>query len=91
MTWRNCVRSVVDAERKYYTNLHELQEKVARLEAVQILRKLLVVCTDPADAIGKLIELSIQYMGVEKALVALPAEDGCEIDGLKGYSRRQAG
>ena len=82
---------LVHAERKYYKSLRELQEKVARLEAVQTLSKLLVACTDPADAIGKLVELSIQYMGVEKAIVARPAKDGYEIGALKGYSRRQAG
>lgn len=82
---------LVDAERKYYTNLHELQEKVARLEAVQTLSKLLATCTDPADAIDRLVELSIQYMGVEKAIVVRPTEDGYEVGAFKGYSRRQAG
>ena len=84
-------QKLVDAERKYYTNLDNLREKVARLEAVQTLSRLLVACTDPADAIGKLVELSIQYMGVEKAIVVRPAENGYEIGALKGYSRRQAG
>jgi len=82
---------LVDAERKYYTNLQELREKVARLEAVQTLSKLLATCTDPADALERLVELSVQYMGVEKAIVVRPAEEGYEVGALKGYSRRQAG
>jgi len=84
-------QKLVDAERKHYTNLHVLQEKLARLEAVQTLSKTLVACTDPADAIDRLVELSIQYMGVEKAIVVRPAEDGYEIGALKGYSRKQTG
>ncbi|MDA9981651.1 adenylate/guanylate cyclase domain-containing protein [Gammaproteobacteria bacterium] len=84
-------QKLVGAERKYYTNLHVLQEKLARLEAFQTLSKLLVPCTNPVDALAKLAELSIQYMGVEKAIVIQPIESGYEITALKGYSRRQAG
>ena len=80
-------QKLVDAERKYYTNLKLLQEKLARLEAVQMLSKLLIACTDPADVLDKLVELSIQYTGVEKAIVVQPVEDGYEIGALKGYSR----
>ncbi len=49
-------QKLVGAERKYYTNLHVLQEKLARLEAFQTLSKLLVTCTDPVDALAKLAE-----------------------------------
>ena len=84
-------QQLVDAERKYYTNLHVLQEKLARLEAVQTLSNLLIACTDPVDALDKLVELSIKYMSVEKALVLLPVEDGYEIGALKGYSRKRTG
>jgi class 3 adenylate cyclase len=82
-------QKLVEAERKYYTSLHVLREKLARLEAVQALSKVLIACSDPADALNKLAELSIQYMGVEKAIVAQPVEQGYEIRALKGYSRRQ--
>lgn len=82
---------LVDSERKYYTNLHVLEEKLARLEAVQKLSKLLIACTDPADALDTLVELSIQYMGVEKAIAIQPVEGGYEIGALRGYSRRQVG
>jgi class 3 adenylate cyclase len=84
-------QKLVDAERKYYTNLQVLQEKLARLEAFQALNKLLVACTDPLEALDKLVELSIQYMGVEKAIVIQPVASGYEIAALKGYSRRQVG
>ena len=84
-------QKLVDAERKYYKNLQVLQEKLARLEAFQTLSKLLVACTDPADALAKLAELSIQYMGVEKAVVIQPVASGYEIAALKGYPRRQVG
>ena len=83
-------QKLVDAERKYYTNLKVLEEKLSRLEAVQTLSKLLIACTDPADVLDKLTELSIQYMGVEKAIVVQPVDGGYEIGALKGYSRRQA-
>lgn len=82
-------QKLVDAERKYYTNLHVLEEKLARLEAVQMLSKNLIACTDPVDALGKLVELSIQYMGVEKAIVVQPVEGGFKIGALKGYSRKR--
>ncbi|MGI9317051.1 MAG: adenylate/guanylate cyclase domain-containing protein [bacterium] len=82
-------QKLVDAERKYYTNLDVLQEKLARLEAFQTLSKILVACLDPVDALTKLTELSIQYMGVEKALVIQPIENGFGITALKGYPRRQ--
>lgn len=82
-------QKLVDAERKYYANLTQLEEKLARLEAVQTLSKLLIRCTDPADTLDKLTELSVQYMGVEKAIVAQPADGGYEIGALKGYARRQ--
>ena len=84
-------QKLVNAERKYYTNLHVLQEKLARLEAFQTLSKLLVACTDPVDALAQLAELSIRYMGVEKAIVIQPLESGYEITALKGYPRRQVG
>jgi class 3 adenylate cyclase len=84
-------QKLVGAERKYYTNLHVLQEKLARLEAFQTLSKILATCTDPVDALAKLAELSIQYMGVEKAIVVQPLESGYEITAIKGYSRRQVG
>jgi len=83
-------QKLVDAERKYYSNLNVLEEKLARLEAVQTLSKLLIACTDPTDVLDKLAELSVQYMGVEKAIVIQPVDDGYEIGALKGYSRRQA-
>jgi len=79
------------AERKYYTNLNVLQEKLSRLEAFQTLSKLLVACTDSTEVLTKLAELSIQYMGVEKAIVVQPIERGYGITALKGYSRRQTG
>lgn len=84
-------QKLVDAERKYYTNLNVLQEKLARLEAVQTLSKHLIACTDPADALDKLVELSIRDMGVEKAIVIQPVAGGYEIGALKGYSRRRLG
>jgi len=82
-------QKLVDAERKYYTNLHVLQEKLARLEAIQTLSEVLIACTDPADALNRLVEISIRNMAVEKAVVVQPIEDGYRIGALKGYSRRQ--
>ncbi len=82
-------QKLVDAERKYYTNLQVLQEKLARLEAIQTLSEVLIACTDPADALNGLVEISIRNMGVEKALVIQPAGDGYRISALQGYSRRQ--
>jgi len=83
-------QKLVDAERKYYANLNVLEEKLGRLGAVQTLSKLLLACTDPADALDKLVELSVHYMAVEKAIVAQPVEGGYGIGAMKGYSRRQA-
>jgi class 3 adenylate cyclase len=82
-------QKLVDAERKYYTNLHVLQEKLERLEAIQTLSEVLIGCTDPTDVLNMLVEISIRNMGVEKALVVQPIEDGHRICALKGYSRRQ--
>ena len=81
---------LVDAERKYYVNLQVLEEKLARLEAVQALGRLLITCTDPAEALDKLVELSVRDMGVEKAIVIQPSDLGYEIRAIRGYSRRQA-
>jgi class 3 adenylate cyclase len=82
-------QKLVDAERKYYTNLQVLQEKLARLEAIQTLSEVLIACTDPADALNGLVEISIRNMGVEKALVIQPAGDGYMIGAIQGYSRRK--
>ena len=35
-------QKLVDAERKYYANLHVLKEKLNRIEALQALSKLLI-------------------------------------------------
>jgi class 3 adenylate cyclase len=82
-------QKLIDAERKYYTNLHVLQEKLARLEAIQMLSEILITCTDPADAFNRLVETTIRYLGVEKAVVLQPVEGVYRIVALKGYSRRQ--
>ena len=60
-------QKLISAERKYYSSLELLEEKLARLEAVQTLSKHLITCTDPVEVLDKLVELSIQYTGVEKA------------------------
>jgi class 3 adenylate cyclase len=84
-------QKLVDAERKYYTNLQVLQEKLDRLEAIQTLSEILIKCTDSADSLNKLVETTIRYMGVEKAAVLLPVEGVYEIRALSGYSRMQDG
>jgi len=84
-------QKLVDAERKYYTNLQVLQEKLDRLEAIQTLSEILIKCTDSADALNKLVETTIRYMGVEKAAVLLPVAGGYGIRALNGYSRMQDG
>ena len=81
---------LLEAERKYYTNFEVLQEKVTRLEAVQTLSKLLIEQNDPAEALEKLVELSIRLMGVEKATVCRPVDGGFEVGALRGYSRRSS-
>lgn len=80
-------QKLVDAERKYYANLHILEEKLARIEALQALSKLLIGYTTPSEALDKLVELSVREMGVEKAVVTKPADGGYEICSLRGYSR----
>ncbi len=82
-------KRLVDAERKYYANLHELQEQLTRLNAVQALSKLLIGYGDPADALDKLVELSVRDFGVEKAAILQPRESGYRVAALRGYSRRR--
>ena len=79
-----------DAERKYYANLHELQEQLTRLNAVQVLSKLLISYGDPDGALDKLVELSVRDFGVEKAIVLQPRSSGYAVVAMKGYSRRRA-
>lgn len=79
-----------DAERKYYANLHELQEQLTRLNAVQVLSKLLIGYGDPDGALDKLVELSVRDFGVEKAVVLQPRGSGYAVVAIKGYSRRRA-
>ena len=81
---------LADAERNYYANLHELQEQLARLNAVQVLSKLLIGYGDPDGALDKLVELSVRDFGVEKAIVLQPRSDGHAVVAIKGYSRRRA-
>ena len=81
---------LADAERNYYANLHELQEQLARLNAVQVLSKLLIGYGDPDAALNKLVDLSIRDFGVEKAIVLQPRGDGYAVVAIKGYSRRRA-
>ena len=88
----NSVRQkLVNAERKYYTNLHMLQEKLAKLEAIQTLSEILITCTEPTDVLNSLVETTIKYMGVEKAVVIQPDGGGYKIVAIKGYSRKQVG
>lgn len=82
-------KRLVDAERKYYANLHELQEQLTRLNAVQALSKLLIGYGDPASALDKLVELSVRDFGVEKAAILQPRESGYRVAALRGYSRRR--
>jgi class 3 adenylate cyclase len=82
-------KRLVDAERKYYANLHELQEQLTRLNAVQVLSKLLIGYGDPDDALDKLVELSVRDFGVEKAAILQPRESGYRVAALRGYSRRR--
>ena len=82
-------KRLVDAERKYYANLHQLQEQLTRLNAVQALSKLLIGYGDPADALDKLVELSVRDFGVEKAAILQPRESGYRVAALRGYSRRR--
>ncbi|MCH7567361.1 MAG: adenylate/guanylate cyclase domain-containing protein [Nitrospirae bacterium] len=82
-------KRLVDAERKYYANLHELQEQLTRLNAVQALSKLLIGYGDPASALDKLVELSVRDFGVEKAAILQPRESGYRVTALRGYSRRR--
>lgn len=81
---------LVDAERKYYANLHQLQEQLTRLNALQTLSKLLISCDEPADALDKLAELSIRDFGVEKAVVLRHMQGGYRVAAVRGYSRRRA-
>ena len=83
-------KRLVDAERKYYGNLDELQEQLTRLNALQVLSKLLIGYSDPASAVDKLVELSVRDFGVEKAIALQPSEGGYRVAALKGYSRRRA-
>jgi class 3 adenylate cyclase len=78
-----------DAERKYYANLHELQEQLSRVSAVQVLSKFLIGYGEADDAFDKLVELSIRDFGVEKAIVLQPNGNGYTVAGIKGYSRRR--
>ncbi len=82
-------KRLVDAERKYYANLHQLQEQLTRLNAVQALSKLLIGYGDPASALDKLVELSVRDFGVEKAAILQPRESGYRVAALRGYSRRR--
>jgi hypothetical protein len=77
-------KRLVDAERKYYANLHELQEQLTRLNAVQALSKLLIGYGDPASALDKLVELSVRDFGVEKAAILQPREIGYRVAALRG-------
>jgi class 3 adenylate cyclase len=79
-----------EAERKYYANLHELQEQLTRANAVQVLSKLLIGFDDPDGALDKLVELSVRDFGVEKAIVLQPHGKGYAVVAAKGYSRRRA-
>lgn len=86
----NSVRQkLVNAERKYYTNLHMLQEKLAGLEAIQTLSENLIVCTEPTDVLNRLVETTIKYMGVEKVVVIQPDGGRYKVVAIKGYSRKQ--
>ena len=82
-------KRLVDAERKYYANLHQLQEQLTRLNAVQALSKRLIGHGDPDDALDKLVELSVRDFGVEKAAILQPRESGYRVAALRGYSRRR--
>lgn len=77
-------QKLVGAERKYYTNLHVLQEKLARLEAIQSLSEVLIACTDDTEAMNKLVETTIRSMGVEKAVVFLPFDNGYRSVAVQG-------
>ncbi len=78
-----------DAERKYYANLHELQEQLTRQNAVQALSKVLLGYGDPEGALDKLVALSVRDFGVEKAVVLQPRDNGYAVAAIKGYSRRR--
>lgn len=80
-------RKLIDAERKYYAGLSDLEEKLARIEALQDLSKRLNGYTELKDALEKLGELSVQEMGVEKAVITRPVEGGHEVCAVRGYSR----
>jgi len=80
---------LLEAERKYYDNLHLLQDKLDKLNSVQTLNKFLASGSDYNEAVNKLVEISVSDMGVEKALFLEPDENGYKITSLKGYSRRK--
>lgn len=88
---RELSQKLIIAERKYYSNLKLLEEKLARLEVFQKLSKRLIACTDPAEVLDKLAELSIQYAGIEKAVIIQPQDQEFKIAALKGYSRSKTG
>lgn len=83
-------KKLVDAERKYYNNLRVLEEKLARLEALQILNRGLMSCTDSTMALGHLVDTSVLHMAVEKALVVQPTDGGYAISAMGGYSRSRS-
>ena len=82
-------QKLVDAERKYYSNLNVLEEKLARLEAIQSLSEVLIACIDDAEVLSKLVETTIRSMGVEKAVVLLSSDNGYRSVAVQGYSRKQ--
>ncbi len=57
----------MEAERKYYDNLGILEDKLARLTALQVLSENLLACSDPGEALEHLVEVAVLHMGVEKA------------------------
>ena len=78
-----------DAERKYYGNLHQLQEQLTRQQSVQELSKNLIRTGDPLIALDQMAESSVRNFGVEKAVILHPQESGYCISTLRGYSRRK--
>ena len=78
-----------DAERKYYANLHDLQEQLTRVKAVQELSNFLIGFAEPDSAFDKLVELSLRDFGVEKAIVLEPRDTGYAVAAMSGYSRRR--
>ena len=51
--------------------------------------EVLIACTDDAEALNKLVETTIRSMGVEKAVVFLPFDNGYRSVAIQGYSRKQ--